>query len=172
MPPSTASRAACHSPIPVSSTRSPSSEKAVVLPGRASVAGCPPGLDQAIALQSAEERIDRPFPDDGQASSPESLGHLVAIRRSFAHHRQETEVEDAAKQLAPPPLRISHAPQATVRYRAPQGTPGTELCRQCSDPGGLRPHEGANEGADEKDDFESHVRGAPRDCRPRRKISG
>src|SRR6202051_2483817 len=80
------------------------------------------GLDEAVAFEPTQEGIDGPFSDDGQASSPESLGHLVAVRRPVTHHRQEAQVEDASKELAPPALWITHAPQATVCYRALQGT--------------------------------------------------
>ena len=54
-----ASRVSCHSMLPDASAFSPQSGQAVVLARRTAVAGRPVRVDQAVALEPAEQGVDR-----------------------------------------------------------------------------------------------------------------
>src|SRR5262249_28073287 len=77
---------------------------AVVLPRRAAVARCTVGRDESVALEPAEQGVDRPLSDRREAALAQAPGHLVAVRGLVQDDRQEAEVEDSAEHLAAPTL--------------------------------------------------------------------
>ncbi len=79
----------------------------------------------ALALQTAEQRVDRALAHDREAAGAEPLRHLVAVRRPLLHHRQQAEVEHSAEELAAAILDSCHAAQGSISVLAPQATRGT-----------------------------------------------
>ena len=69
--------------------------RAVVLARRAAVARRPLCLHEALALQPSEPGVDRALADDRETTFAQALCHLVPVRRTLLHHRQEAKIEYA-----------------------------------------------------------------------------
>src|SRR6266540_4212771 len=67
-----------------------------------------------LALQAAEQRVDRTLANNRETAGAEPLRHLVAISGPLLHHRQKAEVEHPAKQLATAALTYCHAPHGSM----------------------------------------------------------
>src|SRR5262252_441098 len=76
--------------------------------------------NEAFALEPAEQRIDRSFTHDREASLAESSGHLVAVRGLVDDDREQAEVEHSAEHLAAAAL-VCHAPHDIEHCLAAQG---------------------------------------------------
>src|SRR5207247_5000525 len=67
---------------------------AVVLARRAAVAGRAMRRDEAVALEPAEQRIDRALSDGGETPLAQPPRHLVAVGGLVDDDREQAEVED------------------------------------------------------------------------------
>src|SRR6266542_3052043 len=100
---------------------------AVVLSRRTSITCGAMCLHQTLALQAAEQWVDRPLTDDRETAGTQSLRHLVTVGGPLLHHGQKAEVEDSAKQLSAALLTTCHASQGSSNCLAPQVTARREV---------------------------------------------
>src|SRR5436309_1907344 len=58
--------------------------------------------DEALALEAAEQGVDRALSDRREPPLAQAAGHLVAVRGLVDDDREEAEVKDSAEHLAAP----------------------------------------------------------------------
>ena len=117
---STSPRTSCHARTPSARARRAARRGAVVLARRAAVARRAVRRDEAVALEPAEQRIDRPLADGGETPLAQPPRHLVAVGGLVDDDGEEAEIEDSAKHLAAPALTC-HAPHGSGLCLAAQG---------------------------------------------------
>lgn len=71
----------------------------VVLAGRSGLAWSPPGLDQAVALQPGEHRIQRAALDRPEAGPLELGGQGVAVLFAVDQHGQRRQLQHTTQPL-------------------------------------------------------------------------